>query len=111
MVVVPVPEEEFGSIRIAVAINLGNGWSWVGESNPDSPETPPGYLREPAGYVTADTRSKDDAAQIRREHTQDLIARLFNRANSAREDKNEFLALELESIAKHWQRMAAEDGL
>lgn len=61
--------------------------------------------------MKTDTRSKDDAAQIRREHTQDLIQRLHHRAKAARKDKNEFLALELESIAKHWQRMAAEGGL
>lgn len=103
-----VPRSRFGAIKIAVAIDTGDGWYWVGSDPKYKHDAPEGFMPEPHGWSVVDERDNEDAEQIRKEEKRALAKELRNLANYAKERGETAKVQAIEEVLERWKQQDEE---
>jgi len=103
MAVVGVPESEFAPLKIAIAVNMGEGWYWAGTDSKHKGNAPEGFMPIPEGWQVLDRRDSDDVVQVKKEMRQDFVQDLGRRLHYAREEGDETLVATLENLINNWK--------
>lgn len=106
-----VPESDFAHLKLAVAVDMGDGWRWLGTTFDPCKDAPAGFMAVPDGYTVIDRRDSDDVVQVKQEMRREFIVRLGQEANWARKAGKTAKADALdEIIADQKRRLGMEKG-